>query len=186
MSRTSVAREFKQHQRMVRRRVQEHRLRLLDPLTRLKKAQELPPGHVERRKAREQVDKVYEACHRQMRAWERTLKRKYRKYRWFKKVEDGKAFCDFICDEVGQKHIKCIVPSSPDLRYGAGAHYHKGEIHFCSSYMSLSTMIHELVHHCGCFGHGKDFCEIQELLCEATERWLEFRWKQDNCPWELE
>ncbi len=133
-------------------------------LTLLEKASKLPLGHYDKAKAREAVDKEYDACHKQS----AILNKKY-KFKYIIEPQEAFDLCWNICDSIGQKKLKKIVVKSKDVSPFAGAHYTRGEIHFPYNYITISTLLHELTHHfCQMGGHGKEFMEMQELVYEIA------------------
>jgi hypothetical protein len=66
---------------------------------------------------------------------------------------------------IGEKKLNKIIFSSPEVRLSAGAHYdYSGEIHLCYSTCGITTLVHELAHHCGARGHDDKFIMIEEIL----------------------
>jgi len=127
-------------------------------LHQLKLAKNLPEGHSDKKKAQQAVTKEYSLSSQ--------IERKWRK-RFDLKIENPQHalnICNQICDMLGEKRLKRIVISSPEVHECAGAHYSQREIHFKWNYISLQTLIHELAHHFGHNGHGKAFCDTSNFL----------------------
>ena len=139
----------------------------MNALKRLKESKTLPPGHIERKKARQSVDKIYNRCLDIAYKWRKRFRKKYPNVT---NAKHALAICHTICDAVGERRIKKIVVNSSDVVLGA-AHYYKNEIHFANRWIDLCTLIHELTHHFpNCHGHGDEFCEMLDFLFEVAYR----------------
>ncbi len=134
-------------------------------------ALKLPLGHVDIKKTREVVAKIYHQCHELEKYWHKRLAKF-----WDTEFTPREClvFCNNLCRSMGAKTIRKVVFRSPEVQNGAGAHYtfYKREIHFKWAAYRLGTVIHELAHHIahqvGSGGqkkdHGEDFC--------ISENWL--------------
>ena len=106
---------------------------IMNALKRLKESKTLPPGHIERKKARQSVDKIYNRCLDIAYKWRKRFRKKYPNVT---NAKHALAICHTICDAVGERRIKKIVVNSSDVVLGA-AHYYKNEIHFANRLTSV-------------------------------------------------
>jgi hypothetical protein len=129
-----------------------------------KKAKGLPLGHYAHKEAQAAASAEYDACHEQAKALRKKHNIRLREF----KPQEAFDFCLEICKALGSRPIKQIVLRSKEVSEFAFAHCGRGEIHFKYSNVWLDTLFHELTHHLGAGSHGKNFCEIQELVYEAA------------------
>lgn len=131
----------------------------------LDKADKLPLGHYGKKAAQAIVDLEYDACHKQAQA----LVKKHKISKHYFEPQEAFDLCLAICAALGHRPLKHIVIRSDKVSKHASAHYSRREIHFPHNYIHTTTLLHELAHHlCRGGGHGKEFCEIQELVYEAA------------------
>lgn len=153
----------------------------LQVIQRHRKAEVLPPGHIERRKAQEALKRVYSRCGLLERAWRRRFGKKVPQYSHSPK--SALRLCDHICKQLGEPLLKGIMVNSKDVCDGATACYqHKKKvIHFPSRWIGFDVLIHELAHHFGTHGHGDTFCEIEDLLFRVA--YTKITGKQPKPDW---
>jgi hypothetical protein len=132
-------------------------------------SKKLPLGHYERKRAKERVDKIYRRCHEQEASWEKRLKRYLPKDSLT--LKQARKLVDKVCEALHIRRIRRIVIKSCEVPAGAGACYFRGEIHFPSSYIRFSSLMHELSH-VEVYDHGDDFLEVEELVFLAAEQIL--------------
>lgn len=137
-----------------------------DPLRRWKESEKLPPGHVERRRAREILEKRYSQCLAKERIWRKRFKKSWPR---FQNPREALQFCNELCRILGEKPIRKIeIDCKETYSSGAVATYKKGVIRFGSLYIGFGTLVHELSHHMGGHGHGNDFCNVQDIIFAAA------------------
>lgn len=125
-------------------------------------ASNLPPGHIKLKKLKEAIKKEYEACSIITEKWRKRLKNKAPKF----DATSALIWCNEICDDLGERPLRKIIEWSPDVSSESSAHYINREIHFKTK-VYFYDLVHELAHHFGPHGHGKDFCEILEFLFQV-------------------
>lgn len=101
----------------------------------------------------------------------REIEKKWQKKIKLRNLLDWHQIClvvHTLCTELGQKPVKKIFFDPTRRIAGAAAHYSAGVIYLYWDYSDLFTIIHELTHHFlfgkGVSMHGKEFCEIEEIL----------------------
>ncbi len=131
-------------------------------LQELVRSRSLPPGHTDKKKAEIQVAKIYAACREVENLWARRFIRTN-----FQRVFDStnaKAFCDQICDMLGERRLKAVLFKA-EVPKGSGGTYTQREIRFPGTSCWYIELIHELSHHfdSSC-SHGQSFCEVEDFL----------------------
>ena len=148
-------------------------------LEKLVKAKALPLGHIDRKKAEEEVGKIYKQCSIIERFWERKLPRK--KF----SPKEALDFCNHICSLVSSKPIKDVLVG--EVPMGAGACYRSKHRHYTITFkydcIYLTVLIHELCHHLSKGGHGKEFCEIEVFIFALVYEML--TGKKPKPDWEV-
>lgn len=149
---------------------------VLDNLAETKK---LPLGHIDRKKAQEAVDKVYNRCHEIACKWHKRFGNKVPR---FDTAQQALAFCNRLCDELGENKVKAIVVDAETVGHaGACYNYQKKTIFFPYAYFSFTTLIHELTHHFKASGHDDKFCEILDFIFRTV--YIMVTGKQPHDDW---
>lgn len=152
-------------------------------LERLAKSKQLPIGHIERKKAKEAVKKIYQKCFDIERLWGKRIRRKVSLYSNSK--DEMLSLCNNLCDIIGTPRIRGIILCSKDVRECSGGHFNlmKNEIHFPNNSCSLITVVHELTHHIERRDiHGDYFCWTLNYLLALTYKIL--TGKELHSDWE--
>jgi hypothetical protein len=154
---------------------------------RLKRSESLPPGHVEKRKAREAIDREYESCRKLEKAFIKKLPKKLKRYRYLLDKRLIRRLINHMCNGVGTQTVRALWWKSPDVIAGAGAHYiySTQEIHFRWRAVYLTTVVHETAHHIQRLegyrcNHGEDFCMLEEMLFPLAKEFLLRDWEAKN------
>ncbi len=139
----------------------------------------LPPGHVDRELFSREVREIYSACGEIEKKWRRRFRKKLPRY----SLEEAIAFCQKMCEMLGERPIRAIVLKSPDVKTWASAHYNgRKEIHFKWDTIHFDVLVHELTHHFSPdSSHGKDFCDMEEFLFGIA--YQEVTGKKLNSDW---
>jgi len=133
-----------------------------------------PEGHCDIRDAHNLLEKEYDLSHKT----EKRLSKRYPKIACFRtNLNACLKICNRICDSLGTRKIKsvCLENTAP-----ASAYYDHGKICVSYSTVGMRTLFHELAHHVTskerihgtC--HGKEFCNIMELIWEAANEIYRF------------
>lgn len=123
----------------------------------------LPPGHVDRRSYSNKIRAIYSDCADIERTWAKHFGKKLPRF----DANQALTFCNQMCDALGQRPLRAVIVSSPDVKEEWAAHYdpRAKEIHIRYGSIYFTILIHELTHHFDrSFGHGKDFCDMEQFL----------------------
>lgn len=144
----------------------------LSPVKLLTASLSLPEGHVGKKFAQDLVDKEYALATE----YEKTIHARLSKRKdlplFLSKVETAFEISNAICDFWNIRRVKAFVFRSADVDVSASAHYWQREIHFATSYFTITVLLHELAHHFARMdknncGHGKDFIMYESMVSDT-------------------
>lgn len=135
-------------------------------LQELAKSRSLPPGHIDKKKAEIHVATIYAACGKVERLWSRRFSRT--NFRHIFDTTNAKAFCDQICDMLGERRLKAVL-FNVKVPEGSGGVYTQREVRFPYICCCITELIHELAHHfdTSC-SHNQSFCEVEDFLLRVA------------------
>lgn len=141
----------------------------------------LPPGHTDRKLYSADISAEYSDCAAIEVEWVKHFRKKLPRFN----DRQALAFCNRLCESLGERLVNKVVINSKDVKAGTAAHYtgRGREIHFPHEWISFTILIHELTHHFTPSGHfhGKDFCDNERLLFAAA--YTEVTGKQPKSDW---
>jgi hypothetical protein len=144
------------------------------------KASTLPPGHIGIQEAEEACRQEYAECHARVSKW---LQRKtFKKMKCLSLEEALKLISNLLYIFGETKKVKIILESREVSRFAA-AHYNpQGRvIHFPTRHIWVDTLLHEFTHFLKYenefpgSSHGKEFCDLQDMVFSAVEELREVR-----------
>lgn len=147
------------------------------------RTRDLPEGHVDRIHARQALDREYGRCHRIERFWARKIPKHY--IPRLDSEEKISQMANLICDALGEPRVRIRCNVAEVWQSGAGAWCRYGKIDTIETSWSglhFSSLVHEITHHCGGFGHGQQFCEMLNTIFALLYEY--FTGKPPHSDWE--